>query len=72
MKLELKFKLPNILSFVVICALFYWFCPLPSAAFWRIFVSAVIILFAFGVSFVVVTHQGFIRHTPQPSKKRKR
>ena len=72
MKLEFKFGVANILSFVVICGLFYWLCPFPKVMLWRILVNALVVLFAFSVSFIVVTHKGFIQHTPQPRKRKNR
>lgn len=61
MKLEFKFGITGILSFVILCGLFYWLCPLPQNVFWRALVCGVFALCAFGASFVVVTHKGIIR-----------
>ena len=61
MKLQFKFSATGIISFVVMYGLFYWLCPLPSAALWRGVVCGLVALLLFGICFVVVTHRSIIR-----------
>ena len=70
MKLEFKFGITGIISFAVLCGLFYWLCPLPTNPVWRALVCGAVVLFAFAASFVVVTHQGIIRRTQAPKKRK--
>lgn len=61
MKLEFKFNLFGILTFVILCGLFYAFVPLPANLFWRAFLCGLVAAVLFGMCFVVVTHKGPIR-----------
>ena len=61
MKLEFKFSLVNIITFLVLSGLCYWLLPLPSAALWRGVVCGAVAVVLFGLCFVVVTHKSFIR-----------
>lgn len=74
MKLEFKFSLVNFISFAVLGGLFYWLCPLPADPVWRIVVCALVGIVLFGMCFVVVSHQGFIRPGAKEDlyKKKKR
>ena len=74
MKLEFKFSLVNFIAFIVMGALFYWFCPLPVNPVWRCLVCALVGMVLFVMCFIVVTHQGFIRPAAREDlyKKRKR
>ena len=69
MKLEFKFSVGNIIGFLVLGGLFYFFCPLPSAALWRGIVCGLVALVLFVVCFVVVSHKGIIRRGPAKKKK---
>ena len=61
MKLEFKFNGISIVSFLILCGLFYWLCPLPAAALWRGIVCVAVSLFLFFICFVVVTHKNIVR-----------
>lgn len=55
--------------------LFYWLCPLPANPLGRVLVCGLVGLILFGMCFVVVSRQGFIRPAAQEDlykKKRKR
>lgn len=61
MKLELKFNLFGVLTFAILCGLFYFFVPLPSQVVWRAAVCLLAAAVFFGMCFVVVTHKGPIQ-----------
>ena len=61
MNLQFKFNLFGILTFAVLCGLFYWLVPLPSNVIWRAVVCLVAVVAFFAMCFVVVTHKGPIR-----------
>ena len=61
MNLEFKFTFTNFVAFFVLAGLFYWLCPLPSAALGRAVVCGLVGLALFFMCFVVVSHRGFIR-----------
>ena len=61
MKLEYKFGITNFVAFFVLAGLFYWLCTLPQDTLWRAVVCVLCGLLFFGMSFVVVSHQRFIR-----------
>lgn len=54
MKLAFKFNTFGLLSFAVMCGLFYWLCPEPSAALWRAAIYAAFGAFAFAACFLIV------------------
>ena len=72
MKLEFKFSGINLVAFVLLGALFYWLCPLPSAPFWRAIVCGLVGLGLFGMCFVVVSHRSVIRPAAAQSHKHKK
>ena len=53
MKLAFKFNTFGLLSFAVMCGLFYWLCPVPSAALWRAVIYAAFGAFAFAACFLI-------------------
>ena len=61
MKMQFKFAPTGFISFIVLCALFYWLIPLPAQPIIRLIVCILLVLFAFAASFIVVTHKTFIR-----------
>ena len=54
MHITFKFNTFGIVSFLVLCGLFYWMCPVPDNAFWRYLIYGVFALGAFFASFVIV------------------
>lgn len=54
MKLAFKFNTFGLISFAVMCGLFYWLCPVPSAALWRAVIYAAFGAFAFAACFLIV------------------
>lgn len=54
MKPTFKFNTFGILSFAILCGLFYWLCPAISQPVWRYVVYGVFLLAAFCACFVVV------------------
>lgn len=54
MHLTFKFNTFGMVSFLVLCGLFYWLCPVPDNAFWRYLIYGVFALGAFFASFVIV------------------
>ena len=61
MNLQFKFNLLGIITFIVLCGLFYAFVPLPANMVRRAVVCFVAAAAFFGMCFVVVTHKGPIR-----------
>lgn len=54
MKLAFKFNTFGLLSFAVMCGLFYWLCPVPAAVLWRAVIYAAFGAFAFAACFLIV------------------
>lgn len=61
MKLQFKFNVFGIITFALLCWLFYAFVPLPANAFWRGVICLAAALAFFGVCFVVVSQKSIIR-----------
>lgn len=61
MKLEFKFSLVNIITFIVLGGLCYWLIPMPSALAGRVILRALIAVILFFMCFVIVSHGSFIR-----------
>lgn len=61
MKLEFKFSIINIVTFLILGGLCYWLIPLPAAVFWRVLIRTVIAVVLFGMCFVVVSRGSFLR-----------
>ena len=72
MKLEFKFSGINIVSFLALAGLVYWWCPLPAAPVWRAVVCGGIGAVLFGMCFVVVSHRGIFRPAPAKPEKKQR
>ena len=54
MKPAFKFNTFGILSFLILCGLFYWLCPSINQPVWRYSVYGVFLLGAFCACFLVV------------------
>ena len=61
MKLQFKFSLFNIITFLILSGIFYWLVPLPSNTGWRAVICLGAVAVIFGMCFVVVTQKGPIR-----------
>ena len=61
MKLQFKFNLFGIITFLILCGLFYGLVPLPASTLWRALVCVLAVALFFGMCFVVVTQKSPIR-----------